>query len=127
MRNLLIAARLPLERSRTKCASIAALIAEKRGWPERDYRRVIQELKKEQLAPEQAVVRYRERIDFLARLAGKEKIVTFPVRDLSIRLATEAESAAVPSPHMKPPPLLGKYRRDGGIHYLLRAERWPEI
>jgi len=86
---------------------IAALIAEKRGWPERDYRRVIQELKKEQLAPEQAVARYRERIDFLARLAVKEKIVTFPSRDLRIRLATEAESASVPGPSMKPPQLLG--------------------
>ena len=52
---------------------IAALIAEKRGWPERDYRRVIQELKKEQLAPEQAVARYRERIDFMARLAARRR------------------------------------------------------
>ncbi len=86
---------------------IAALIAEKRGWPERDYRRVIQELKKEQLAPEEAVARYRERIDFMARLAAREKIVTFPSRDLRIRLATEAESASVPGPSMKPPPLLG--------------------
>jgi len=86
---------------------IAALIAEKRGWPERDYRRVIQELKKDQLAPEQAVARYRERIDFMARLAVKEKIVTFPSRDMRIRLATEAESASVPGPSMKPPQLLG--------------------
>jgi len=86
---------------------IAALIAEKRGWPERDYRRVIQELKKEQLAPEQAVSRYLERIDFMARLAGEEKIVTFPSRDLRIRLATEAESAVTPGPSMKPPRLLG--------------------
>jgi hypothetical protein len=87
--------------------AIAALIAEKRGWPERDYRRVIQELKKEQLAPEQAVARYRERIEFMARIAAKEKIVTFPSRDLRIRLATEAESASVSGPSMKPPPLLG--------------------
>jgi len=86
---------------------IAALIAEKRGWPERDYRQVIRELKKDQLAPEQAVARYRERIDFMARLAVKEKIVTFPSRDLRIRLATEAESASVAGPSMKPPPLLG--------------------
>ncbi len=86
---------------------IAALVAEKRGWPERDYRRVIQELKKEQLAPEKAVARYRERIDFLARLAGEEKLVTFPSRDMLIRLATEAESAVMPGPSMKLPPLLG--------------------
>jgi len=86
---------------------IAGLVAEKRGWPERDYRRVIQELKKEQLSPEQAVVRYRERIEFLSRLAAREKIVTFPSRDLRIRLASEAESASVPGPAMNPPPLLG--------------------
>jgi hypothetical protein len=86
---------------------IAALIAEEREWPERDYRQVIHELKKEQLKPEQAVSRYRERIDFLSRLANEEKIVTFPKRDLIIRLATEAESAAVPGPSMNLPPLLG--------------------
>ena len=86
---------------------IAALVAEKHGWPTHDYRQVIRELKKEQLAPEQAVARYRERIDFMARLAREEKIVTFPARDLSIRLATEAESAAEPGPSMKLPRLLG--------------------
>jgi uncharacterized protein (DUF885 family) len=59
------------------------------------------------LAPEQAVARYRERIDFMARLAVKEKIVTFPSRDLRIRLATEAESASVPGPSMRPPQMLG--------------------
>jgi len=86
--------------------AIAGLIAEKRGWPTRDYRQTIRELKKEQLKPEDAVARYRERIDYIARLAAAEKIVTFPNRDLIIRMATEAESSAVPSPHMNPPPLL---------------------
>jgi hypothetical protein len=86
---------------------IAALIVEKRGWSALDYRQVIHELKKEQLAPEQAVARYRERIDFMARLAREEKIVTFPARDLNIRLATEAETAAEPGPSMKMPRMLG--------------------
>ena len=86
---------------------IASLVADKRGWPERDYRRVIQELKKEQLSSEQAVARYRERINFMAKLAQEQKIVTFPSRDLRIRLASEAESASVPGPAMNPPPLLG--------------------
>lgn len=86
--------------------AIAGLIAEKRGWPTRDYRQTIRELKKEQLKPEDAVARYRERIDYFARLAAAEKIVTFPNRDLIIRMATEAESSAVPGPHMNPPPLL---------------------
>jgi hypothetical protein len=86
--------------------AIAGLIAEKRGWPTRDYRQTIRELKKEQLKPEDAVARYRERIDYIARLAAAEKIVTFPNRDLIIRMATEAESSAVPGPHMNPPPLL---------------------
>jgi Bacterial protein of unknown function (DUF885) len=86
--------------------AIAGLIAEKRGWPTRDYRPIVRELKKEQLKPEDAIARYRERIDFMARLSAEEKIVTFPNRDLIIRMATEAESSAVPSPHMDPPPLL---------------------
>ena len=86
--------------------AIAGLIAEKRGWPGRDYRQVIRELKKEQLTPENAVARYRERIDFIASLAKEKSIVTFPNRDLIIRLATEAERSMVPGPHMNPPPLL---------------------
>jgi hypothetical protein len=85
---------------------IAGLIAEKRSWPARDYRQVIRELKKEQLTPENAVARYRERIDFIGNLAKEKSIVTFPNRDLIIRLASEAENAQVPGPHMKPPPLL---------------------
>jgi len=86
---------------------IAALIAEKHGWPARDYRQVIRELKKEQLKPEVAVGLYRERINFMARIAREEKIVTFPGRDLIIRLASETESSATPGPHMNIPPLLG--------------------
>lgn len=86
--------------------ALAGLIAEKRGWQTRDYRYVIRELKKEQLKPENAIALYRERIDFMARLAREEEIVTFPNRDLIIRLATEAESLAEPGPAMKIPPLL---------------------
>jgi len=105
---------------------IASLIAEKRGWPTHDYRQVIREFKKEQLDPEKAVARYRERIGYLARVASENKIVTFPTRDLIIRLATEAESSATPGPSMKMPPMIGNTGEMGEFIIALGRDEGPK-
>jgi len=107
--------------------AIAGMIAEERGWPARDYRQVIRELKKEQLTPENAVARYRERIDFIANLAKEKSIVTFPNRDLIIRLATDAESSATPGPHMNPPPLLNNTGEMGEFVIALGRNDGPKV
>jgi len=107
--------------------TIAGLVAEKRGWQTRDYRQVIRELKREQLKPEVAVARYRERIDFMARLAREEKIVTFPGRNLIIRMATEAESSTEPGPHMNPPPLLDNKGEMGEFVIGLGRSDGPQV
>jgi hypothetical protein len=106
---------------------IAGLIAEKRGWPAHDYRQVIRELKKEQLTPENAIARYRERIDFIANLAKEKSIVTFPDRDLIIRVATDAESSMVPGPHMSPPPLLDNTGEMGEFIIGLGRSGGPQV
>ncbi len=106
---------------------IASIIAEKRGWPTHDYRQIIRELKKELLEPEKAVARYRERIDYLARIAREEKIVTFPARDLIIRLATEAESSHIPGPSMSMPRMIGNTGEMGEFVIALGRSDGPKM
>jgi hypothetical protein len=87
--------------------ALAEMIAKERGLASADYRDVIRELKKEQLVGEAILPHYQERISELERLIVEHGIVTLPQREMRIRLASEAESAAIPAPNMRPPRLLG--------------------
>jgi uncharacterized protein (DUF885 family) len=87
--------------------TLAALIAEERKLPSSDYRDVIRELKKEQLVGEAILPHYEQRIKELEHLIKAHGVVTLPEREMQIRLASEAESAAIPAPHMRPPRLIG--------------------
>jgi len=86
---------------------IATLIAEKRGLDSADYRDVIRRLQQEQLVGEKILTTYAGRIDRLEAIIEQRAVVTLPERDMRIRLASEAESAAIPSPFMLPPRLIG--------------------
>ena len=86
---------------------LASLVAAERGFSSSDYRDVIRELKKEQLSGEAAVELFRQRIGDIEALVREHDLVTLPERDLIIRLASEAETAALPAPHMNPPRMLG--------------------
>ena len=92
---------------RNEMQTLAALIAKERGWTVTDYRDVIRELKKEQLAPDEVIPFYRDIIAQAEDIIRRERIVTLPERDMVIRLASEAETASQPAPHMDPPPLTG--------------------
>jgi uncharacterized protein (DUF885 family) len=50
---------------------------------------------------------YKSRLKEIETIVQRERIVTLPDRDAVIRLATEAESAASPAPHIDPPRLIG--------------------
>jgi len=86
---------------------LARLIAEDRGLDSSDYRDVIRELKKEQVSGEQAIALFRLRIEEIEEIVRQHDLVALPERDLIIRLASEAESAAGSAPHMNPPRMLG--------------------
>ena len=86
---------------------LAALVAAEKGYESTDYRDVIRELKREQLVGEAILSHYRERIDDLEKLIDEADVVTLPEREMRIRLASEAESASIPAPHMRPPRLIG--------------------
>lgn len=87
--------------------AIAALVAAERGLESSDYRDVIRALKKEQLVGEAILPHYQQRIKDLEKIIAREEIVTLPEREMRFRLASEAESAAVPAPHMRPPRMIG--------------------
>lgn len=85
----------------------ARLITEQRNLPAGDYRDIIQLLKSDQFEGEEILPTYRLMQDSIEIIVKREKIVTLPKRDIIIRLASEAESAVAPAPHMNPPRLIG--------------------
>lgn len=85
----------------------ASIITEQRNLPAGDYREIIQLLKADQFQGDDILPAYRAMQDTIESIVQEEKIVRLPKRDIIIRLASEAESAAVPAPHMNPPRLIG--------------------
>ncbi len=86
---------------------LAGDIAKTKKLPDNDYRTVIRALKAEQVATDKVMPLYRERLTQIESLIRSQQVVTLPERKASIRLATEAENAQQPAPHMSPPRLLG--------------------
>ena len=85
---------------------IAAQIATERHLPSSDYRDVIRELKKQQLVGEAILPFYQERLKQVEKIIVDKQIVSLPDRPARIRIATPAETAQQPAPHMVPPPFL---------------------
>ena len=93
--------------------ALAPKVAAQRGWPMRDYREVIRELKKEQLVGDAILPHYQARLKELETIITREKLATVPVRPARIRLATAAETAASPAPNMRAPRLIGNTGEQG--------------
>jgi Bacterial protein of unknown function (DUF885) len=100
-------ARLSYAEIRAEMQSVASQIAAQRKLPDSDYRAVIRELKREQIAPDKVEAVYHEVIGKVEDIIRRERIITLPDRSMQMRLATPAETAASPAPHMDPPPLIG--------------------
>jgi hypothetical protein len=87
-------------------APIAAQIAKQRKLPSSDYRDVIAALKKQQITGDAILPFYEKRLKDIETVIVRERIVTLPNRAAIIRLASAAETAQQPAPHMKAPPFL---------------------
>jgi uncharacterized protein (DUF885 family) len=85
---------------------IAAQIAQERHLPSNDYRDVIRELKKQQLVGDAILPFYENRLKQIEQIVVEKQIVTLPDRPARIRIASAAETAQQPAPHMQPPPFL---------------------
>ena len=85
----------------------AGLVAQERGYAEADYRAVIKQLKLQQIAKDEVMPLYAKRLGLIEETIRSKGIVSLPARKAVIRLATEAENAQQPAPHMSPPRLIG--------------------
>ena len=85
---------------------IAAQIAKQRNLPSSDYRDVMRELKKKQLVGDAILPFYEDRLKQIEKIIVEQHIVTLPDRPAKIRIATAAETAQQPAPHMQAPPFL---------------------
>jgi len=85
---------------------IAAQIAKERKLPSSDYRDVIGALKKQQLVGDAILPFYQDRLKQIEGIITKQGLVTLPDRPARIRIASAAETAQQPAPHMVPPPFL---------------------
>ena len=92
---------------------IAGKIAQERGLAATDYRDVIRELKKDQLLGDAILPHYEQRLKDIEAIIRREHLVTLPNRSARIRLATAAETAEQPAPHMTPPPLMNNTGQQG--------------
>jgi uncharacterized protein (DUF885 family) len=87
-------------------APLAVQVAKEHGWKSTDYRDVMRELKKEQVTGDAILPLYQKRLKSIEEIIAAKNLVTLPDRPAIIRLATAAETAQQPAPHMVPPPLL---------------------
>ena len=93
--------------------ALAPLVAKEKGWTFTSYRDVIRELKKQQLEGEAILPHYEARLRQLEEIIAREQLVRLPARPARIRLASAAETAATPAPHMRPPRLVGNTGEQG--------------
>ena len=85
---------------------IAARLARRRHLSSLDYRDVIRDLKKEQLVGDAILPFFEERLKQIEKIIVEQQIVSLPERPARIRIATAAETAQQPAPHMVPPPFM---------------------
>ena len=93
--------------TRNELDTTARRVAKERGYDVSDYREVLRRLKKETIASDALMPTYRARLKDIEDIVRRERIVTMPTREAVIRVASEAESTAIPAPHLSPPRLIG--------------------
>jgi hypothetical protein len=87
-------------------APLAAQVARANGYASSDYRAVIGQLKQKQITGEAILPFFEGRLQEIQKIIAARNLVTLPDRPAIIRLATPAETAQSPAPHMSPPPFL---------------------
>ena len=92
---------------------VSAEVARNRHLPSADYRSVIRELKKQQITGAAILPFYEKRLGEIEQIIREHRLVTLPKRPARIRIATPAESAQQPAPHMAPPPFLNNTGEKG--------------
>lgn len=110
---LIARARRGFYETRQQMEALAPIIAAKHGWEETDYPSVIGKLKEATIPQDELEDHYRSVGTRIENIIRREHIVTLPDYPVSMRLGTEAENAASPAPHMRPPRLVGNTGEQG--------------
>ncbi len=93
---------------RNEMEALAPLIAAEKGYDTSDYREVIRLLKRDgRIDGDKLLDHYHAVLRDIEEIIVREGIVTLPERDAGIRIATAAETAAQPAPHLDIPRLIG--------------------
>ena len=87
---------------------IAALVAEEKGYASSDYRDVIRQLKEDgPIDGDKLLDHYKDVLAEIEKIIVRERLISLPEREAGIRIATAAETAAQPAPHLDVPRLIG--------------------
>ena len=92
---------------------LAMKIALERHLPSSGYRDVVRTLKKDQLAGDQILPHYQQRLAEIEAILRREHLITLPDRPAIIVIATAAETAQQPAPHMRPPRMIDNHGERG--------------
>lgn len=87
---------------------IGALVAKEKGYASGDYRDVIRNLKKDgAIDGDELLEHYFDVLEEIEEIIVEQRLVSLPERPAGIRIASAAETAAQPAPHLDVPRLIG--------------------
>ena len=112
-RVLIERAQLEFMETRANMQALAPLVAAQKNIKASDYREVIRVLKRDTIANDKLEAHYHDVNQALETAIKRERVADLPARPMIMRLASAAESAAQPAPHMQPPPLIGNTGEQG--------------
>ena len=92
---------------------MAPVVAKAEGIDATGYQAVFQALKKQQLPKDQVMPWYHDVLSKIEATIRREHIVTLPDRPMQMRLASDAENAQIPAPHMDPAPFINNHGEQG--------------
>lgn len=93
---------------RNEMEALAPIVAAKMGYDTTDYREVIARLKEDgAIDGDKMLDHYHGVLRDIEEIIVREKLISLPERDAGIRIASAAETAAQPAPHLQPPRLIG--------------------
>jgi len=118
-------ARVAFMEIRNEMMALAPLVAKEKGFAGSDYRDVIRALKKEQWTGATILPHYEQRMKEMEDIIRRQHIISLPARAARIRLASEAESAALPAPNMHAPRMIGNTGEIGEFVLPLRVPTAP--
>lgn len=93
---------------RGEMEALGPLVARKMGYETNDYREVIAMLKRDgAIDGDKLLDHYHAVLRDIEEIIVREKLISLPERDAGIRIASAAETAQSPAPHLQPPRLIG--------------------